>query len=105
MSFLVLRWESKFKDNLTFTVLAIQVACAPGYRGVIWGHTRGCQVAWLLLLGTPSGPRATQRCLEVLLCEAEQDAPESFSRKLLDFAMTGRTDNTSLTFSALFSGH
>lgn len=65
------------KDNLTFTAWAIQVACAPEYRvggGCIWGHAGGCQVVWLLSLGPPSCPRATQRYLEVLLCEAEQDA-------------------------------
>lgn len=29
--------QVNIKDNLTFTAWAIQAACAPEYRGCIWG--------------------------------------------------------------------
>lgn len=66
------------KDSLTITAWAIQVACAPEYRGLPMGTCWGLLSCLTAIVG------ATQWSLEMLLCETEKDAPGPFWGQLLD---------------------
>lgn len=82
-----LQVKADTKGNLTFTAWASQVACPPKYRGTHVGTHWGLQSCLVAIAG------ATQWSPEMLLCEAEQDAP------LLDLA-TAVEQTPSLIVSA-----